>query len=447
MKLISNNSVQSLGPETDVLSILSSLKNDINNQDPFYVCKLSEIIGKYQSWKMMYPRVKPFYGVDTNSSCIVLETLAELGVGFECTTKKDMIQAASAAGANPIFLSVPLKTTNLIKHAASSEVHLMTFDTESELEKIKKFYPQAKLLIHVQSSYEEEMLYNFGCDPVTTYEQLLRLANLLNLNVVGIHFNIEPEGNREAYSKTIKLARQLFDVGATLGYSFNCLSLGRGFPPDSLNKMADEINTALDLHFPDNSVDVIANPAQFFVESAYTLSCQIEYIRQVDKVDPITNTPYVHYQYFINDGVFGSFNSVLSNKQNFKLKPLNEYPMSKTYSSSIWGPTGSISDQIVEEVLLPEMKIGDSIIFDNMGFFTASSHNGFPIQKVYVVADDEILSRVGQDEPSTKEIYFVMGNHTEKTNVQRKRERSYSAECQEISLVEILQMDACNVLQ
>lgn len=59
----------------------------------------------------------------------------------------------------------------------------------------------------------------------------------------------------------------------------------------------------------------MANAAQFLVESAYTLSCEIQYIRKVDKIDEKSDTTYKHYEYFINDGVFGSFNNVLCNKQ------------------------------------------------------------------------------------------------------------------------------------
>lgn len=439
MKLISNNFIQSVGAEVDIFNVFTSLKKEINNQDPFFICKLSEIISKYHSWKMMFPRVKPFYGVNTNSNSIVLETLAGLGVGFECTTKNDMIQASSVAGSNSIFLSVPLKTANLIKHASNSSVHLISFDTESELEKILKFYPQAKLLIHVRSLFDEEMSYNFGCDPDTSYKKLLKLACSLNLNVVGIHFNIEPEGKQEAYSKTIELARKLFDVATSVGYDFNLLSLGRGFPTDCLNELAEEVNNALDNYFPDNSVDVIANPAQFFVESAFTLSCHIEYIRQVNKTDPITGIPYTHYEYFINDGVFGSFNNVFWNKQNINLQPLNNYPLSKTYSSSIWGPTSSALDRIIEEVSLPEMKIGDSIIFDNMGYFTPSCHNGFPPQEVYVLANEENWSHMCEDQQDSKEIYFVMENNAE----------DYSQECfdEVVNLPDILHIDSCNMLK
>lgn len=62
MKLISNNFTQSLGEENDVLSILASLKNQADDHEPFFIFKLSEVIDRYSEWKLMLPRVKPYYG-------------------------------------------------------------------------------------------------------------------------------------------------------------------------------------------------------------------------------------------------------------------------------------------------------------------------------------------------------------------------------------------------
>ncbi|XP_044744873.1 ornithine decarboxylase 1-like [Coccinella septempunctata] len=422
MKLISNTFVQSLDSGADILTILDNLRGRLDDNDSFFVCKLPEIIDKCLLWRSMFPRVKPYYGVNANSSCIVMETLAALGVGFDCTTKKNLVQALGAVPANSIYLSSRLQTEGLLKYAAGAEIALLCFDNKSELEKLKKCYPDANLLIVVKTSSDEKYSFDFGCDANAGYYDLLKMARSLNMNVVGIQFDIEPKGHHQPYSKAIQLAKELFDVGSKLGFNLNLLSLGSGFPIDALNETAEEINTALDDHFPGDALTVIANPAQFFVESAYTLTCQVEYVREVEREDAETGTTYTHYEYYINDGVFGSFNSVLCDKQNFNLQPLNKYPKSKTFSSSIWGPTCTNLDQIVEEVSLPAMNVGDAIIFNNMGFYTASAHSGFPLKKVYIVSDDEVWLRESGEQHDTKEVYFVMGNQTELMKAQKRKQ-------------------------
>lgn len=67
--------------------------------------------------------------------------------------------------------------------------------------------------------------------------------------------------------------------------------------------------------------------------------------------------------------------------------------MSKLTECSIWGPTCDALDQVLESCLMPEMDIGDWVIFQNMGAYTlpvASPFNGFPVPKVHAVIEQSI---------------------------------------------------------
>lgn len=98
--------------------------------------------------------------------------------------------------------------------------------------------------------------------------------------------------------------------------------------------------------------------------------------------------------YYINDGVYGSFNCILYDHQRVTAQPLKEYDANaKLYSSSVWGPTCDGLDNVLEDVLLPELQLGDWIVFENMGAYTlpvASPFNGFPVPKVYFVASKNV---------------------------------------------------------
>jgi Pyridoxal-dependent decarboxylase, C-terminal sheet domain len=58
------------------------------------------------------------------------------------------------------------------------------------------------------------------------------------------------------------------------------------------------------------------------------------------------------------------------------------------YASTVFGPTCDSIDVIARSVLLPRLKVGDFLYFQNMGAYTmaaASSFNGFmPSEKFYV---------------------------------------------------------------
>lgn len=50
------------------------------------------------------------------------------------------------------------------------------------------------------------------------------------------------------------------------------------------------------------------------------------------------------------------------------------------YTCSIWGPTCDGLDRIVEQCDLPELQVGDWLVFENMGAYTvaaSSTFNGF----------------------------------------------------------------------
>lgn len=71
-------------------------------------------------------------------------------------------------------------------------------------------------------------------------------------------------------------------------------------------QLSQIINSALDKYFPNNDVTIIAEPGRFYVSSAYTLACRIHSKREV-----VRNGKVENMMYFINDGVYGSFNCIL----------------------------------------------------------------------------------------------------------------------------------------
>lgn len=70
-----------------------------------------------------------------------------------------------------------------------------------------------------------------------------------------------------------------------------------------------------------DDVHIIAEPGRYYVASAFTLATSIHSKRSVrgDKMSPNTIT---HNMYYINDGVYGSFNCLLYDHQHVTPIPL-----------------------------------------------------------------------------------------------------------------------------
>lgn len=239
----------------------------------------------------------------------------------------------------------------------------------------------------------------FGCDPVTEAPKLLKTARALNLNVVGISFHVG-SGCRDypIYYKAIGICKKLFDEAEDLGFEMTLLDIGGGFPGDNdktIDDVAVYVNQGLEVYFSDKNVRVIAEPGRFYVASAFTLVTNIQSKKNI--YDAVTDDVN-HIMYYINDGVYGSFNCLLYDHQHVKPLFLNP-PAEKavTKASTIWGPTCDALDLLVADIPLPEVEIGDFVIFENMGAYTipvASPFNGFPLPKVFCFIANDVWQMI-----------------------------------------------------
>ena len=240
----------------------------------------------------------------------------------------------------------------------------------------------------------------FGCDPITEAPKLLKIARSMNLNIVGISFHVG-SGCRDypIYYKAIEICKKLFEDAEELGFTMTLLDIGGGFPGDndkSIDDVAMIVNQGLEDFFPEKNVRVIAEPGRFYVASAFTLVTNIHSKKNIyDAISDDIN----HMMYYINDGVYGSFNCLLYDHQVVKpvllQKPNND---DKKMSSTIWGPTCDALDQLITDIQLPEnLTIGDFVIFENMGAYTipvASPFNGFPLPKVFCFLSRDVWQMI-----------------------------------------------------
>lgn len=130
--------------------------------------------------------------------------------------------------------------------------------------------------------------------------------------------------------------------------------------------------------------------------------------------------------YYINEGVYGSFNCVVFEHATVKAIPLRDYHSNEEkYLSSIWGPSCDSMDCVLKNTMLPVCNVGDWLYFQEMGAYTlsaASEFNGFlPAMCYYFIslsakaALDELLPTIpvvsAKDQVSIEENYPVLIDH------------------------------------
>lgn len=380
--------------EETVMDVIKELAEEPGREDPFYVLDVGDVVQKIKVWRLKMPRVKPFYAVKCNDDQTVLEILAALGTGFDCASKVEM-QKVLQLGVDPsrIVYAHPCKPASHLRHAAKLNVSLITYDNETELHKIKAYFPQAKLVVRIRyDAVDAQCLLGmkFGVLPEDA-GALLATARDLDLNIVGVSFHVGSGCHEPAvFYRAIAAAKRVFEEAQSLGFNPYLLDIGGGFPGASnspFDELAGYVNKALDEFFPEGSgVEVIAEPGRYVVASAFTLTTNVVAKREVTD----DNNALVSTMYYINDGVYGSFNGIIyGHQQHVHPTTLQDYGESPYMECSIWGPTCDGLDQVMSKATLPRLSCGDWLVWSDMGAYTitaaAGSFNGFPLPKVHVV--------------------------------------------------------------
>lgn len=414
MKFLLNKDtvVEMVSDEMKVTDLLTLKINSVGREDKddaFFLGDIGDIIEKYKRFQQCLPNVEPHYAVKCNNEPAVLEILSNLGLGFDCASKHE-VQTILNMGVSPdrIIFANPCKQASHIRYAAANDVALMTFDNEAELHKTKDLYPNAKLVIRIRVD-DSKSLCQLGVKygvPQGKTKGLLECAKRLGLNVVGVSFHVGSGCfDAAAFYYAVKAAKQVFNEAESLGLHFTLLDIGGGFPGDdkaeiSFEETAVQLNRAFAKYFPVGcGVKIIAEPGRYFVSSAFTVACNITAVRSVSAVDSSekkNSNRNEGFMYYINDGVYGSFNCILFDHNHPEPIPLDPSGGNKLYPSSVWGPTCDSMDCISKKTMLPEMEIGDWIYFENMGAYTmsaASTFNGFMKPRVhYYISESQYLN-------------------------------------------------------
>ncbi|XP_062841370.1 antizyme inhibitor 1a [Trichomycterus rosablanca] len=344
----------------------------------FLVADLGAIIWQQIRWKTHMEQVRPFYLVKCNTSPVVVEILAALGTGFVCSSKSELELVKSfGVPAQDVILGGACKQLSLIKHAAKNGIQLLVCENEAELRKIARCHPNAKLLlqVHTAGCEHEETAVPFGCT-LKDCRRLLESAKELGVNVAGVKFHIssccaEPE----AFTHAVSDARCVFDMGEEFGFALSILDIGGGF--DGTEAQLETINRALrpalDAYFPPSTgVSVIAGPGAYYVSAAFSLAVSVVSKKRVgrdaNRHDALSGNSEPEFKYCINDGVFGSFSYKLL-EESVPVPSLHkeisaEEPL---YLSSLWGDTTDGLDRVLESCLLPELSVGDWLLFHGAG--------------------------------------------------------------------------------
>ncbi|XP_005353459.1 antizyme inhibitor 2-like [Microtus ochrogaster] len=394
-----------LGPEESARQLVLRKIQELTiagRQDPFMVADLDVLARRHQTFLQALPQVQPFYAVKCNSSPWVLFILAALGTGFDCASQGELEQVLGLGVApSRIIFANPCKAISHIQYAARHGVQLLTFDSEEELAKVAQHHPGARLVLRIQARDSQSTFPlngKFGAQ-LEACTHLLQAARELGLAVVGASFHVGSDCQTpQSYRQAIADCHRVFEMGRRVGHCMSLLDLGGGFPGTEgsqakFEEIATVINAARAQYFPEGTgVQVIAEPGRFYAESVCTAAVNI-----IAKKASLEPGGHRKMAYYLNEGYYGSFRIFLREAVPRIPIVVKEFPSEpRLFPCTLYGPTCDAFDRLsLKEVQLPELDVGDWLIFPDTGAYKismSSTFNGFPIITVYDAVGPQLRS-------------------------------------------------------
>lgn len=362
---------------------------DEYDEEPFYIVDLDKVAEQYTKWVEYLPNIQPFFAVKSNPDNIIINMLARLGCNFDCASKNELRNALSITN-NPdrIIFANPCKVSSHIIYARENNISKMTFDCLEELEKIHTIYPDAQIILRIcvdDTNSKCKFNSKFGC-PLCNIPSIFERIKSLQMNLVGFSFHVGSGcSDPRSFYNAIKDCAVIHKLSKDYGFNISLIDIGGGFPGVDKNiKFADiceNINEAIADFFAyetaNNTIKFIAEPGRYFTEATHTLVINVIAKKKENNV----------IKYYLNDGVYGSFNCINYDHQTPELIPLLPHD-AKQYNTTFFGPTCDSLDCIYKEIQYQELNIGDWLYVRNFGSYTiapSTSFNGFEINnKKYI---------------------------------------------------------------
>lgn len=357
----------------------------INNDDePFYIINLNTIISIVHKWNILLPDIKPYYAIKCNPDNKILKLLSSLGCNFDVASKKEMENALNITNdPNMLIFANPCKLISHIVFAKQNNVKLLTFDCIEELLKIKEYYPEANLILRIKVDDSKSICkfnIKFGYD-IDNIIPIFYKIKELNMNLVGFSFHVGSKcSSSYIYYDALEKCKKCYDISKLYNFNISHIDIGGGFQYFNIEDIALSVNKAINDFFKENdNIKFIAEPGRLFVEESHILVLNIICKKK-------NNDTFIYY---INDGIYGNLNCIQWDHYIPEIKIKNNNIDSILYKSLIFGPTCDSMDKLYDDLLLPELNVGDIIYLKNMGAYThssSSSFNGFntDIKKFYI---------------------------------------------------------------
>lgn len=364
--------------------------------EAFWVADMDRVRTSIGLWEAHLPLVKAHYAMKCCDEPNLLQFLADRGFGFDCASQKELEQILDlGVDANRIVFSHPLKSQEALKYAKENGVERLAYDTEAELRKILRYYPEAEVFLRVKPKFSNakiQLSKKFGASP-DDVPNLLSLTAELGANFIGFSFHVGSLcDDINTFRTALQYVSELKQQAADLGLNTCFVDIGGGFLPPhapancSFAEITAAINESIDEFFGEDSVEFIGEPGRFIASEYMDLHLPVTCVKFH------TNAHGERTQsVFVPDGIYGSFNALIYDhaEPHFEIHTEGE---SERLATTLWGQTCDSADIVYEDMMWPELEVGDLLSIRRFSAYTyspTSFFNGFHHHRVVVIHEED----------------------------------------------------------
>lgn len=346
-----------------------------NLETPMMLLSRSEIGRNYNALKTALPRVGIHYAVKSNNEQAVLDEVRARGGNFDVCSAREL-DAVLKTGSDPASLihSHPVKSLAEFDYAVGKGVEIFVVDNAEEIKKLyryntRKLKVMIRYRVNTESTAVVNLQYKFGC----AVDEVLPLARAIEEaghEFYGLCFHIGSQCvYAENYIKAITAAHELIHALDMAGLGTRLLDIGGGFPVQytepvpSIDELCAPIKSALDRNIRPG-IKLVCEPGRFISASPVTLVCSvIGKARRDGKM-----------WYYLDDGLYSTFSGIVYDHCTY---PVVTYKHGGEQVSVLAGPTCDSFDVMYDGLIIPELEVGDAIVFPMTGAYCAVSASDF----------------------------------------------------------------------
>ncbi|PAF52057.1 diaminopimelate decarboxylase [Helicobacter sp. 13S00477-4] len=355
---------------------------------PLYIYNIDQIKNRFLDFKKAFSGRKTLicYALKANSNLSIINTLARLDSGADCVSIGEVKRALLAGIPKyKIIFSGVGKSDEEIKEALESDILFLNVESAQELEHIEKIAKQtskkARISIRVNPNIDAKThpyistgLHEnkFGVDEDTALKLYIQAKNSVFLEPIGIHFHIGSQltdiapiaaaatkiANLTKSLLALKIELKFFDVGGGIGISY-C-----GEKTIKLYDYAQTILTAL----KGLDLTIICEPGRYITGDGGYLVTKVLYEKYTK------DKRFVIIDAGMNDLIRPVLYQAIHKIKAYPQKPINEDKISE---ANVVGPICESGDYLAKNVMLPPLKSGDLIVFENAGAYGYSMSSNY----------------------------------------------------------------------